>query len=56
MTIRGRVIGDESKYTPVEADYFYNIDVPDGEGGTTREPVWVAGSDINDIGPSRRCC
>lgn len=51
VTIRGRVIGDESKYTPVEADYFYNIDVPDGEGGTTREPVWVAGSDINDIGP-----
>ena len=45
------MIGDESKYTPVEADYFYNIDVPDGEGGTTREPVWVAGSDINDIGP-----
>ncbi len=43
VTIRGRVIGDESKYTPVEADYFYNIDVPDGEGGTTREPVWVAG-------------
>ncbi len=51
VTIRGRVIGDESKYTPVERDYFYNVDVPDGEGGTDREPVWAQGADVNDIGP-----
>ena len=50
--IVGRVIGDETKYSPVERDYFGVIqDVDDGEGGTNRVAVWERGSDDNDIGP-----
>lgn len=52
VAIRGRVIGDETKYSPVERDYFgVTVDLDDGEGGTDRFNIWDRGPDDNDIGP-----
>ncbi|MEM9465326.1 MAG: D-alanyl-D-alanine carboxypeptidase [Actinomycetota bacterium] len=50
--IRGRVIGDETKYSPVQRDYFdATVTLDDGEGGSRAFPVWERGFADNDIGP-----
>ena len=51
-TIVGRVIGDETKYTPVERDYFgVTQDITDSEGVTERFNIWERSFADNDIGP-----
>ena len=51
-TIVGRVIGDETKYSPVERDYFgVTVELPDGEGGSDTFDIWERSDDDNDIGP-----
>ena len=52
VAIRGRIIGDETKYSPVERDYFgVATDFTDAEGNRVTASVWERGFTDNDIGP-----
>ncbi|MEM9203169.1 MAG: D-alanyl-D-alanine carboxypeptidase [Actinomycetota bacterium] len=52
VEIDGRIIGDETKYTPVELDYFNSVEeFTDEEGNTLRFDVWNRSDTDNDIGP-----